>query len=376
MYIKKDYERIVLKSVLTYPDLFDNIDVNIFGIEDHRCIYRAMQECADNKVDINSDNVISLMNAGAYSSMLEVDTTEPVMEIGNYVHILKDEAVKRSLHEILSNGTKSLETLNGYELMNRINSELDIARKSLEFETDYDFFGIKKFDEVEDDNLRVLCSRFVPFTENTVSILAGAGGTGKSLLMIQIALHYVLETGNKACLWLSEDNGATNRERMNKILANCFGYLTDDETKRVASKMYLMEQTPFNIIQKGRDGIHVNTMWTKFKQTMKDFGFIVLDPLISFMTGLDENSNTDAKAVMKEIVDFATKDKKSIFVIHHASKGSVNARGAGAIKDAVRLVYGLNFDKDSKDKRVISFEKDNNNVASCMNNNVFKVKVI
>lgn len=183
------------------------------------------------------------------------------------------------------------------------------------------------------------------------------GNSGKSLITLQMAIRYVTSTGRDAFCWLSEDSLAMSQKRA-RLICNMLGV----DSEQVMKKVWISAKTPFSIVNKGRDGMKVNHEWIKFKQATKQFGFIVLDPLISFMSSLDENSNTDAKALMKEIVDYSREDEKTVVIIHHSAKGTASARGAGAIKDAVRLVY--NVKPADGLMRDVTIEKDNNNIKS------------
>ena len=70
---------------------------------------------------------------------------------------------------------------------------------------------------------------------------------------------------------------------------------------------------------------------------------VILDPLVSLTSGLEENSNDDMEALLAELRALAAVERTTIIVVHHAGKGAEKAsgelsasRGASAIMGAVR----------------------------------------
>jgi len=355
---KIEYEKIVLNSIIEYPD--NNIkyaNEKMFASTDNKIIFNAIQDLTSNHEAILIDSINRKIPTGSQVALLETCSAKAVENIQSYATILKELSVKRDLEKILDTSSKEMEIKNAYELLDDINSSIKSINNSCGFATDYDYFGIQKLSDIEEKEPIFLMQSSLPVAENTVTILAGSGGAGKSLITLQMAIRYAVSTGRDAFCWLSEDSLAMSQKRA-RMICKLLGY----DPESVMKKVWISAKTPFSIVNKGRDGMKINHEWIKFKQATKSFGFIVLDPLISFMSSLDENSNTDAKAIMKEIVDFSREDEKTLVIIHHSAKGTNSTRGAGAIKDAVRLVYNVK----SADglMRDIAIEKDNNNVKA------------
>ena len=107
----------------------------------------------------------------------------------------------------------------------------------------------------------------------------------------------------------------------------------------------------------------INSIFYKLKNTLKDFELIIIDPLIAFYGG-DENNNSQAREFMNLLTEWADKEDKAILVIHHNNKSVEGGiRGASAFVDAVRLHYELlSPDKENplpNGYRTIKIQKDN-----------------
>jgi replicative DNA helicase len=108
-------------------------------------------------------------------------------------------------------------------------------------------------------------------------------------------------------------------------------------------------------------------LFYKLKHTLRDFDFIILDPLIAFYGG-DENNNSQAREFMNLLAEWADKEDKAILVVHHNNKSVTGGiRGASAFVDAVRLQYELLTNENNKENtellpaghRTIKIVKDN-----------------
>ncbi len=211
-----------------------------------------------------------------------------------------------------------------------------------------------------------IMKRFMPIPENTVAMLASAGGVGKTNLAIQCASHYVAETGKKCLVWFSEDEGAVIRGRYDKMVSE---FIVEDIAPQ--NILYInTEPIQFATIEDKIFKANYKAM-NEIRQDCKDneVGFIIIDPLLAFYGG-SENDNSQARIFMQPFLEWAKQDSITILFIHHAKKGDGGGvRGAGAFVDAVRTLYELdyirlqdgNVDFDSKDKgmRRITLKKDN-----------------
>ena len=112
------------------------------------------------------------------------------------------------------------------------------------------------------------------------------------------------------------------------------------------------------------------------------FDFIILDPLIAFFGG-DENNNSQAREFMNLLTEWADKEDKAILVVHHNNKSVTGGiRGASAFVDAVRLQYQLYLPSELNEEnllpsnyRIIKVIKDNWGVTRMLNKNEIEIEI-
>jgi len=115
---------------------------------------------------------------------------------------------------------------------------------------------------------------------------------------------------------------------------------------------------------------------------LKDFDFIILDPLIAFFGG-DENNNSQAREFMNLLTEWADKEDKAILLVHHNNKSTTGGiRGASAFVDAVRLQYQLFYPSELDEEslipnnyRIIKIIKDNWGVSKILNKTEIEIEI-
>ena len=132
----------------------------------------------------------------------------------------------------------------------------------------------------------------------------------------------------------------------------------------------------------------INPLFYKLKNSLKDVEFIILDPLIAFFGG-DENNNSQAREFMNLLTEWADKEDKAILVVHHNNKSTTGGiRGASAFVDAVRLQYEL-IKEDEKENanpnkettpmpdnyRKIIIQKDNWGVERILKTRIVDIQI-
>jgi replicative DNA helicase len=145
------------------------------------------------------------------------------------------------------------------------------------------------------------------------------------------------------------------------------------------------ETRPFHFIEYDYKNKKINTLFYKLKHTLRDFDFIILDPLIAFYGG-DENNNSQAREFMNLLAEWADKENKAILVVHHNNKSTTGGiRGASAFVDAVRLHYELITNENNKEKentellptgyRKIQIKKDNWGVERILKKKEIEIEI-
>jgi len=193
---------------------------------------------------------------------------------------------------------------------------------------------------------------FLPIPKSSITMLSAQGGTGKSFLAIQIAIKAVLEKSDrKVLLWLSEDPSGLTKHRAQEIARKILN-LNQDEIKEIFENIFIVDDMPAHLTPKTFD---------LYKDFLKEYDVVVLDPLIAFFAG-EENSNTQARYFMNMLNEITRKNMQSIILVHHSSKNKEvenRARGASAFVDAVRLQYQLESIENNNSNKKIKIKKDN-----------------
>lgn len=211
---------------------------------------------------------------------------------------------------------------------------------------------ISNFKEIEKEEIKYICSNWLPVPRKTVSMIVAEGGVGKSWILLQLALRHLVENpSEKVFAWLSEDPKGLSKVRADLI---CSKILEVEPTN--IENLFISDSPTFPI--------NFNNI-KKVKEQLKEFDVILLDPLIGFYSG-DENSNADARIFMQHFTKWASEENKTIAFIHHASKGTGKSRGASALVDAVRLVYEIEKIEKNDTKRKFTIGKDNYGVKNIL----------
>lgn len=210
-------------------------------------------------------------------------------------------------------------------------------------------FKVFPITEVEESEIEFICQDWLPLPLKTVSILSAEGGIGKSWIVLQAAMRYVKsDEGSKAFLWLSEDPQGISKNRASLIAKKI---INTDFQKFSNLAICGSENSTLGIV-------YNNEKFKKFKEALKDYSLIILDPLNGFFEG-NENSNSEAKKFMLKFTQWATDENKAILFVHHVDKKAGKSRGASAFRDAVRVSYEVEVDENNPLQLNFNLDKDN-----------------
>jgi len=183
-----------------------------------------------------------------------------------------------------------------------------------------------------------------------VTLAAGAGGAGKSSLVIGWACGLALGLPfgrlepigcSRVMLYNVEDDDAEQQRRLSAALRQ-FGARPADLGGRVircgpGGVGTLLEQDP----QTGE--FRATEVWAELERAVLDLrpDVVALDPLAELHT-CEENDNTALRHVVAFFRAFAQRHNIAVVLIHHARKGGLAGdadmiRGAGSIVGAVRI---------------------------------------
>jgi len=381
-------ERAILNSII-----FDNTKLkeieSLLNKEDfylpfHQVVYQTTLELTKQKDFIDEfilkDELIKIKKLDE-ELFLEIISTTPVENIEEYSKIIKELALKRRLKTLLKKNSINIAEKDTFELIEALKRELEHIEKN-QIET----FKLKKFSIVENKDIEFILKDYLPIPKKSVTLLSAKGGAGKSWLVLQLALKYINQTDKKVFAWLSEDPDFATKKRAEKILNEILINHNDTRYFDINHPIYDnfsylgSETRPFHLIEYDYKNKKINPLFYKLKHTLRDFEFIILDPLIAFYGG-DENNNSQAREFMNLLTEWADKEDKAILLVHHNNKSTTGGiRGASAFVDAVRLHYELSTITDEEKPlpegyRKIKIQKDNWGVEKMLGKNEIKIQV-
>ena len=355
-------ERGILAAFVFDPEYFFKVSKNIskdhFFLASHKNIFEAMIFLANSDKPIDEIFIAQELNrAGLFDekALVEVLTSNLLMN-ESYLEELSKYKDRRVLENLSIQFKKAAAGDNPVAAAKLLISELEST-----VSIDKRLPKPINHESVVEKDAEFILADWLPIPKNTVSLITAPGGSGKSFVVLQIAARFCLSNnGSRAFLWLSEDPLSLSKSRLNKILTDIV------KTSGSGLKIDLADDpTPF-ILQEQNRRLGIDQIWYDLKKMFENYDLIILDPLIAFF-GADENNNAHARYFMQLFTDFASKYNKTIIFIHHSTKGTTGARGAGAFVDAVRCVYEVDRIK-SKDgivneskshMRLLKLSKDN-----------------
>ena len=189
-----------------------------------------------------------------------------------------------------------------------------------------------------------------------VSVLASAGGIGKTSLTVVEALaistgRNLLDTHVKqrTNVWLINLEDPRLEIEM-RTLAAMQHYKIEPE--EVQGRLFFDGEDTFQmtLAAEGRDGLRTNdalleAMTKKIRE--HDIGVVIIDPFVSTHL-VNENSNSGIQAVVAMIRKLARDTNASVSLVHHVRKGNGDdatvdsVRGAGALIGAARAARVIN----------------------------------
>lgn len=360
-------EALVLSSILFNPTLIEDISIklkpNDFYFLPHKDIYEAMLNLHSEDMPIDEDYIIKKSKKPINQSILiQILSATPVTDIYKYVKSIKEDSLKRQFQNL------SLELKKNSENENLSNDEIFqfLKDKQDEIRTN-NIFTINKnciLDVVEKEPEFYL-KNWLPIPLGTITIISAQGGTGKTWIVVQVALRFILENPNKKVfLWLSEDLESIVKHRMNSVCSDILDTKLDDRFKNITTT----DTAPQPLLERDKGVYKMSYRFEQLKAELKDYDLIVLDPLLAFY-GADENDNSQARLFMQPFMNWCKETNKSVVFLHHSNKGdNSSTRGAGAFVDASRVCYEVNkvYQKDKKSLdlnslhlRDIKLSKDN-----------------
>jgi hypothetical protein len=186
-----------------------------------------------------------------------------------------------------------------------------------------------------------------------ITLLAGAGGTGKSLLVWQICVS--VATGTAFAGWtpdkprkvlvLSGEDDFDEIERRVAVACKAMGV----DRAALGDSFRVVLSRNIRIASKGKDGTAEQTpLWDMVRWTIQNDGIelLVVDPLMKVSAGMDESSSDDQDTLFEKLRALTEGTDCAILIADHTSKGGIGGdqsavRGSSAKVDASRITMTL-----------------------------------
>lgn len=319
-------------------------------------IFYIMQKLAKEELPIDESFILNSLpkeEQETYKSLiLDIMVANPITNIKAYELEIKENAKKVALEKLLNNSKKALEEKASKDILKSISKELELLEDEYKANS---LLKIKNLSEIEVISPKFLLENICPLQENEINIFSANGGSGKSYFTLLLML-YLSNFGKKCFCWYSEDEEGITKGRLEK-LKKIHLNLKDDNLTIIGK-----DNQPLRIVERTNRKLEINEKFNLLKKELKDYDVILLDPLIAFYGG-DENDNSEARYFMSLLNKWASEDKKTFIVIHHNNKkdkdGASSIRGASAFVDACRMQYSVIEDKSDNRYRIAKIEKTN-----------------
>ena len=194
---------------------------------------------------------------------------------------------------------------------------------------------------------------------NGISGITGSSDTGKSLLLLQLAVCYLL---NKPFLNVAVNGGK-------QVLICSYEDVQNSLNKRMANLTKNLSQQEIELL---KNNLHFQTYADNNLEVIEEHlnanpetGLIVIDPFSELMSGRDLNSAGEVREVMKTMHNICLQRNLAIIIIHHNTKasdkeaglGKGNSSGSQAIEAKTRVLFELKVENNRQ--RTLAIIKGN-----------------
>ncbi len=320
---------------------------------EYRAVYKAMLELLKEKKTVADDLLFLKMGKDYHQIIIDLMASYASSGIEHYINEIERNSAERDLRtataSILNREIPIDEKL---ELINGITRDIAKKRNATPILT------IRNSRDIVAKKPHFFLPDKLPIQENEVSMISASGGTGKSWTALWLMFELQIQHGLKVFAFLSEDTLENTKHRIDE-LCKVHPNFKEEYINYVGK-----ESRPQPIFGYDSNGnLQATEYFYQFKEALKDFDIVILDPLIGFAGG-DENNNIEAKFMISLLNEWGAKEDKTFIILHHHGKNDL-VRGASAYIDAVRMHYILGHYKDEKSgevdetKRVAKLDKDN-----------------
>ncbi len=257
-------------------EIFSSLEAKDFYTQSSMIIFIAMQKLFRQDLPLDEEFIRKEINNPRVDVVLiEILTPNAIVNVTAYINELKKLRQRRELINLNLDLKKNIDNENV--------SNDDIFEKLKQEEENIRALGYKKINISNANDLSAsepefYCQDFLPIPNGTISLISSAGGVGKTWLALQLALRFLKQNKDKkAFLWLSEDRQSLVKSRVLKL---CDALNFD---LKLLDRLNISSDFPFALLHRNKGVWQISSKLEQMKQELKDYKFIVFDPLASFL---------------------------------------------------------------------------------------------
>jgi replicative DNA helicase len=348
-------ERGLLSALLFEPQLLETTKLTSedFYLPFHNNLFTALKSMKHRGVLIDENFLIKEMKKSGTFSKADFDDllgTLPLSNFEAYEGALKEASEKRNIMKLFEKVRGEIENYSPSEIRGMLQQNID--------EETFDTLPpIQSTKNIEGKPPKFFLEEVLPIQEKEITMLTGSGGGGKSYTALYIGALLKKVHNHRVFAYLSEDSIYNTKYRLETLRRK------HPDINEVDIDIWGKESRPQAFLRVNKDQSYSPTeYWYQFKNKLKNYDSIILDPLIAFV-GVNENSNTEARQLFNLLNQWCETEDKQLMIIHHHGKDD-KARGASAFVDAVRMHYSLK--KEEGDNEIVNahLEKTNHFIGS------------
>lgn len=351
--------------------VFQNVRESDFYAAPHRIIWHEICEMVDKSKSLDTITLFDVIEskglgdrAGGFGYIAEISKNTPsAANINAYADIVVERSNAREVLRKMNAAREILTKEDGRSLAIRLAEASDITAGIDQISSGRMLFNptdvIASQLETIDEDYSLIEKIFNECIKHKdITLLTGAGGTGKSWLTIKLGISVALgrpafggkynflspvERGVVVFL-IGEDSIEDYRHRLDKLV-KATGMTREDKERILTSLLFVpLRDKDIRLIKRERGGdLEQTGVIRNLAASLKSCNcrLAILDPMNKFASG-EENSNNEANVFINAVRRVVDLSGSSILMVHHSSKTDPGgSRGASALVDGARCHLAL-----------------------------------
>ena len=351
--------------------VFQNVRETDFYAEPHRIIWHEICEMVDKSKSLDTITLFDVIEskglgdrAGGFGYIAQIAKNTPsAANINAYADIVVERSNAREVLRRMNAAREILTKEDGRSLAIRLAEASDVTAGIDQISSGRMLFNptdvIASQLETIDEDYSLIEKIFDECIKHKdITLLTGAGGTGKSWLTIKLGISVALgrpafggkynflspvEQGVVVFL-IGEDSIDDYRHRLDKLI-KAAGMSRDEKAQILSSILFVpLRDKDIRLIKRERGGdLEQTGVIRNLAASLKacNCRLAILDPMNKFASG-EENSNNEANVFINAVRRVVDLSGSAVLMVHHSSKTDPGgSRGASALVDGARCHLAL-----------------------------------